>query len=1105
MNQPDFLTSPPPSDDSPLSSPDWYRALSLSERVLLSHAGLDLPALVEDSLQKKQAVRRLQEWREQRPFQQGTFFAERLAQDGLTEEELLSLLGTSPARLQEASLRAAPPPAWLTMLQEAFDEQAEPVEWLKEKVPPVHPLSPFLPLLSYSLNRLDCAVQTLRQQHSSLPFDPTCAFQQLFAPLCEQLLAQLSKPLVLEMHSARVLGELRGETSEERFQDFLHQISQRERLLSFLREYPVLARQMALTLEHWAAYAREFLEHLCADWPLLCATFSPTRDPGPLVDIQSGVGDTHRQGRSVLRLTFQSQLQLLYKPRSLAIDAHFQQVLAWLNERGVQPPFQTITLLDRKSYGWSECVQARSCGTREEVARFFQRQGGYLALLYVFNAIDMHLENIIAAGEHPILVDLEALFHPPEEEDDPTQPFQMGLHSINASVFRSGLLPCRIWSTRDANGGVDLSGLGGQAGQLTPFPIPRWEGAGTDQMRLVRQRVEIPAGQNRPKLAGEEVDVLEYRMDLLQGFTEVYRLLQEQRAALETELLPLFAHDEIRLIFRPTRIYARLIRESFHPDLLRDALERDRFFDYLWRAVEARPSLAKVLPAERRDLLQGDIPLFRTTPASTSVFASDNEPLEDFFETSSLELVRRRLHSLSEQDLARQRWIIEAALSTLQVGPEQGQGKILEIKPTTRRADPEELLQAARALGDRLETLALRNAYGASWLGVSALGDNTWSLLPTDIDLYGGTAGIALFLSYLGALTGETRYTELARLALSGIRAQITWQEEHRQPFNLGTFNGAGSVLYLLTHLSVLWQERSLTQEAEALAERMSAFIEQDTHFDIVSGVAGCILNLLSLYSVHSDGRTLQMASLCGDHLLATAQKMDAGIAWKTLPNEEPLGGFAHGTAGIAFSLLKLASVSGDRRYQQAALDALAYDRSLYVPDEQNWADLRTIAARKLQAEAAKRAGSGSAQQGRRTAMVAWCHGASGIGLGRAAGLQYLDTEQARQEIATAVETTLAWGFKDNHSLCHGALGNLELILMASRVLDYPLYREKLAEMTAMVLESFATCGWVAGVPLGVETPGLMTGLAGIGYELLRLAEPENVPSVLLLEPPCGN
>ena len=37
-----------------------------------------------------------------------------------------------------------------------------------------------------------------------------------------------------------------------------------------------------------------------------------------------------------------------------------------------------------------------------------------------------------------------------------------------------------------------------------------------------------------------------------------------------------------------------------------------------------------------------------------------------------------------------------------------------------------------------------------------------------------------------------------------------------------------------------------------------------------------------------------------------------------------------------------------------------------------------------------------------------------------------------------------------------------------------------------------------------VETPGLLSGLAGIGFGLLRAARPELVPSVLALEPPRG-
>jgi lantibiotic modifying enzyme len=43
---------------------------------------------------------------------------------------------------------------------------------------------------------------------------------------------------------------------------------------------------------------------------------------------------------------------------------------------------------------------------------------------------------------------------------------------------------------------------------------------------------------------------------------------------------------------------------------------------------------------------------------------------------------------------------------------------------------------------------------------------------------------------------------------------------------------------------------------------------------------------------------------------------------------------------------------------------------------------------------------------------------------------------------------------------------------------------------------------WRCGVPAGVETPGLMLGLAGIGYGLLRLGLPNRIPSLLSLAPP---
>ncbi|MGB1250782.1 MAG: lanthionine synthetase LanC family protein, partial [Candidatus Promineifilaceae bacterium] len=132
--------------------------------------------------------------------------------------------------------------------------------------------------------------------------------------------------------------------------------------------------------------------------------------------------------------------------------------------------------------------------------------------------------------------------------------------------------------------------------------------------------------------------------------------------------------------------------------------------------------------------------------------------------------------------------------------------------------------------------------------------------------------------------------------------------------------------------------------------------------------------------------------------------------------------------------------------------------------------------------------------------VTAWCHGAPGIGLARIGMLPYYDTSEIRQEIRIATETTLAQGTGHNHSLCHGGLGNLELVLQA--IPHIPEVRQQYGQCLTEIVHRMDLGEYICGVPLGVTTPGLMTGLAGIGYQLLRFADPDKIPSVLTLQPP---
>jgi lantibiotic modifying enzyme len=107
-----------------------------------------------------------------------------------------------------------------------------------------------------------------------------------------------------------------------------------------------------------------------------------------------------------------------------------------------------------------------------------------------------------------------------------------------------------------------------------------------------------------------------------------------------------------------------------------------------------------------------------------------------------------------------------------------------------------------------------------------------------------------------------------------------------------------------------------------------------------------------------------------------------------------------------------------------------------------------------------------------------------------------------RAELDVALHTTVREGFGTGHALCHGDLGNADVVLHAALWLGEPEWAATFERVRAAVLHDLVSRGPVCGNVLGVESPGLFSGLAGIGYGLLRVRDPQRVPSVLALELP---
>jgi type 2 lantibiotic biosynthesis protein LanM len=1071
---------------------NYYQALTLSERVASSSVAASDPAFDAEL-----ARIRLDKWRSQAPFTNFSIFLRRLETEGLSEDVFLALLGQSSSSLESQYGQS---PAWLNRLVRSLSNGGAQAELaLPDSSPqdPAHGLLRFVAgMLFRAREETDLAVRRLVAAHPDAPFDPEKAYDLLFRSLPQWLLSMLSRTLVLEMHVARLEGQLAGDTPEARFEAFTETLRDSRRISAIFEEYPVLARLLLGRIDFWSNSAGEMLSRLCEDWEQISAHFAAPGTALRLETIDFAAGDLHCGGRSVSILRFSSGFTLVYKPRSPSVHVHFNDLLRWIEARG-GPALRHLKILTRPGYYWVEFVKASSCDSPASAERFYRRQGSTLALLHALRATDFHSENLIAVGEHPVLVDLESLFGP-EFERHENESELWSTRVLANSVMAVGLLPQRTVGVGDFPA-FEFSGFGGRAGQVAAANMPVWEASGTDQMRLVRRAGRLKGFSNLPSLDGRQLSVAEYSEPLVNGFIDMYHFLLAHRQELGSSDGPLeaFAKDEIRIVLRPTRLYARLLEESYHPDLLRNAINRERLFDRLWYGIDSwPPGVQEIIPAiiaaERYDLWNGDIPYFGAIASGIDLIDSQAQLQKDFFAVSGLAAVRTRLLGLNEDDLEVQLRFVRGSLAVLAMNQEGAHESppvpIAGARPAARAVGRNLLLGAALKVGDRLGRQALRNAQEATWVGVSLTTGVGWAMTPLGLDLYSGLPGITLFLACLGKLTGESRHRNLAEASWRlAIRKLADGSDGFR---SIGAFEGLGGMLYAMTTLALLWDRSELLAEAAALVDRLPPMIDDDRHLDLINGSAGCIAALLALHRLAPRDRLLDMAIRCGGKLVATAQRQDQGLGWPTpLSSNVALTGFSHGAAGMGWSLMQLFEATGVQSFKETAAAAFEYERAAFNLERRNWPDFRNAAW-----------GEGPAADGTRF-MTAWCNGAPGIGLSRLHLWQSVPDSVLRDEVEAALLTTRVSGFGNNLSLCHGDLGNIEIFARASRWLDRRWHGD-VERRTSQILGSIENVGYQCGVPLGIETPGLLAGLAGIGLGLLRLADPIGVPCVLLLELP---
>ncbi len=906
-------------------------------------------------------------------------------------------------------------------------------------------------------------------------------------------------------------------------------------MLGLFQKYPVLARLMATQIDFWIEAKAEFLQRSRTDLFEIGQTFrspvtknSKTDEKnqfakiqlGKVIEIEPNLSDPHNRGRRAIALTFESGLKLIYKPKDLSLEVVFNQILDWCNRQDIPLSFKTLKVLDRHGYGWVEYVEQLPLKNEEEAQRFYQRAGMLLCLLYVLGATDCHCENLIASGEHLVLVDLETLMQhqvkPIKDFSEQQQP-TIANRKLTSSVLFTGLLP-RWTFNKDNRLAWDISGLGSIDPQPSSWRTFKWQFINTDNMYQVEQIVNIAVKKNVPILNGIALSPNDYLQELVKGFEQMYRFLLEHRQKLLTSKIdssqnsvsPLLAlaQGQVRFFFRTTKVYGAILQNSLAPEFLKNGVDRSIELELLTRAFlvsENKPDAWSILHSELRAMEQLDIPFFAANSNSDALTVGVDRSIEQYFKEPSYSQVISRLQRLDETDLARQVAIIRGAFyarvarsSSTNTSSQQNLSVwAIELSSKQTPATKEKLLASACAIAEQINFHAIEEADGSvSWLGLDYIPSaDLFQFQPLGHSLYNGNCGIALFLAALDYLKGDKKFRDLTLGALQSLREVLQTAEtldilsaqKLAEGIGLGGASGLGSIVYTLVKIGHFLKEPKLIADARRAANLITPeLIATDQYLDILGGSAGAILGLLALYNETSDRAVLDKAVACGRHLLERQISVD-GLprAWKTL-EDKPLTGFSHGAAGITYALLRLYAVTSNNAYLDAAKEGIAYERSVFSTKAANYPDFRSFAQQ-------------SSQPG---FMVSWCHGAPGITLGRLGSLSVLDTDEIHQEIEVALQTTQNYSLQGVDHLCCGNFGRIEVLLMAAQKLSRPELLEIAQQPAAwLVAKAEETGGYqlFSNLPNSVFNFSFFQGTTGIGYGLLRLAYPEILPSVLLL------
>lgn len=865
--------------------------------------------------------------------------------------------------------------------------------------------------------------------------------------LLEELIGQIEgdlsniayKTLILELNIARSNEILKGNSAEDRFWEFTEKGLDKKNLKGLYAKYPVLARILTETTINKLKAIKLFFERLSTDYVEIKKKFFNNIEVS-LDSVSVGSGDTHQNGKSVYQVKFDNKHKIVYKPRNLKIVSFYNNVLSKLNQFENILELKNYNGIYKDDYAYEEFVTSVSMTNINQFSRYYQRFGQLLGLMYIISGRDLHMENIIASGEYPIVTDLETILQKDSKAASNYKTASEKAQSfVHISSLVSGMLPTKMTHLN-----VDMSALSGGLVDAT-VPSQTISNVGTDTMKLVSGHVEIEKSNNLPMMSDKTISYQNFIDEIILGFENVYNVFMENNFDLKVNQIDKFP---VRTIIRNTQSYASMMEASYYPTYLQNSVIRESIFMNVFNN-EFPDDLSKY---EYRDMMNNDIPIFFNLVGNHYIYGSDMSIVsKNYLNNESLGLKHGDKLNNENRELEKS-LILSRLVKTHSAVVKSNRNQFYDKKVET---NDQNILDAAKLIGD---TLIYKGVEYNNGLGLLTLDYDSEDLNVKEMgsSLYSGKIGTALFMYYLAAISKEIKYKNAFLKLMNEI-------ENSRDLQSLGVFEGITGKLYLYYRLYKDTGDVKYKEKIESVFQIVQQYLSSDSHTELkndwLGGSSSISLVLINLFRYTNNLEYLEAAIDLGERIFKNI-------------NETTDSGFAHGYSSLALLFTNIFDITKSNRYRVISEELISKENEQFN-SKYGWFD--------------------SYQDEKNNSYPQnWCHGSVGIGISRIE-IQRLLGNDYSENIMSVQEFS---GIQANDSLCHGNSGLAELYLMLGN-------KSKANKIMSQLISNnnFISNLNIAKVNESrMQDLGLFTGLTGIGFELLRIFDQSFVPNILVLE-----